>query len=56
MTHWVPPTFAVLVLIAVEAFAAGNPIVPLATFETEPAARTSGGAGLYFSGTRHHEW
>jgi hypothetical protein len=39
MTHWIARPFAALVLTSVEAFAAGSPIVPLATFRTEHAAQ-----------------
>ena len=38
MTRWIAQPFAVLVLTAVEAFAAGGPVVPLATFQTERQA------------------
>ena len=37
--HWIAQPFAVLVLTAGAAFAAGSPIVPLATFQTERAAQ-----------------
>jgi hypothetical protein len=38
MMHWIAQPFAILVLTASAAFAAGSPTVPLATFETERAA------------------
>lgn len=39
MTHWIAQPVAALVFTAVEAFAAGSPIMPLATFQTERAAQ-----------------
>jgi hypothetical protein len=51
MMHWIAQPFAVLVLTAGAAFAAGSPIVPLATFQTERAAQDKTAQTASWSGS-----